>query len=232
MKKIFTILAAISLFSASALAQTMRTPEFELIDAGGVESNLRLAFPMYFGFTSPMEYGSRKFPDTIFSQNFYYALEMASVRFSSPSSPFSLSIGLKWTFMDFSLKDTGFTFRPDSDGTYGLVPIINEEATYDGKKSKVHASYFGAPVRIAFRAGRAKLHVGASAEYMFNGYTKYRAPKYRLNADDLFNRFRASAEAGLSYGLLGVFVNYSITPVFAESVSDCNALTFGLTLGI
>jgi hypothetical protein len=67
---------------------------------------------------------------------------------------------------------------------------------------------------------------------MIKGWTKYRNPGYREYCNDLFNRFRASAEAGASYGIIGIFANYSFTPFFTESISKSGVISFGLTLGM
>ena len=230
MKKLFVIIAALGLAAASASAQTLRAPEFDLSSSDKVDSDLRIAFPMYFGFSAPMDSPS-PFPNTKYTQNFYYALEVASIKFHSDTSPFSFSIGLKCTFMDFSFEDTSITYRKVGPALMPY-PIIAENLKYDGKKSKVHASYVGAPIRFAFKAGRAKLFIGGGADYMFHGYTKYRSPKYREDLNALFNPFHAYAEAGVTYSMIGLFANYSITPIFADGVSDTRTLTIGFTFGL
>ena len=187
---------------------------------------------MFFGFSMPLGADSATFPQNKFFQSFYYGLEMVSIRFSAPSSPIEFSLGVRWTFMDIAFEDTSVTYRPSSEGGFKTVPIIGESATYDGTKSKVHANYIGVPARLYFTAGRAKLYAGASADYMVKGWTKYRNPAYRENCDDLFNRFRASAEVGASYGIIGIFANYAFTPFFTESISKSGVISFGLTLGM
>jgi hypothetical protein len=49
---------------------------------------------------------------------------------------------------------------------------------------------------------------------------------------ELFNPIRASIEGGFSYGNLGVFVQYGLTPLFPANLSDARTLTFGLLLGL
>ena len=232
MKKIIVVLAAITLAIAPAAAQKIDYDGLELRSGKGVDSNLRVAFPMFFGFSMPRGADSATCPQNKFFQSFYYGLEMASIRFASPNSPIEFSLGLRWTFMDIAFEDTSVTYRPSSEGGYKTVPIIEESATYDGTKSKVHANYLGIPARLYFTAGKAKLYAGASADYMIKGWTKYRNPGYREYCNDLFNRFRASAEAGASYGIIGIFANYSFTPFFTESISKSGVISFGLTLGM
>ena len=231
MKKIMTLLAVLSLTAASVAAQNIPEPEFEIYSSGKIDSDLRLAFPMHFGFTSPMS-SSIPFPDTKLAQSFFYALDVASIKISSASSPFSATIGIRLSFQDYSFQNTDLTYRRLPIIGIGLTPILLESAKYDGKKSKIHASYVGVPLMFAFKAGQAKIFAGAGADYMFHGYTKYRSPGYRQDFNELFNSFHAYAEAGFCFGAIGVFANYSITPVFSEAVSDCRTLTFGLVLGM
>ena len=232
MKKLIVLFVALTVALAPAAAQTFDYDGFELSTGRSVDSNLRVAFPMFFGFSMPLGAESATFPQNKFFQSFYYGLELASIRLASPYSPFEFSLGVRMTFMDIAFEDTSLTYRPSSEGGYNAVPVIDENAQYDGTKSKVHANYIGVPARLYFTAGRAKIYAGASADYMFKGWTKYRNPSYRENCDNLFNRFRASAEAGASYGLIGIFANYSFTPFFAESISKSGVMTFGLTLGL
>lgn len=214
----------------AASAQRYNDYGLEILDSDKVESNLRLAFPMYFG-VSALINNDRADLNTLLPQNFTYAIEMASVRFKAKRSHLEASFGVRWTFMDFSLEDTGNTFRKVF-GEYYRYPIIMENLKYDGTKSKLHATYLGVPVRLSYKAGKGRVYVGASAEYLVNGYTKYRKPAYREGASDMFNRFRATAEAGFSYRLFGVFFNYGITPLFPKDWSGANTVSFGLTFGI
>ena len=233
MKKLIVVFAALSLAVAPAAAQAFDYYDgFELNSGKSIDSNLRIVFPMFFGFSMPLGAASATFPPNKLFQSFYYGLEVASIRLASPYSPFEFSLGVRLTFMDIAFEDTSFTYRPASDGGYMTVPILSENASYDATKSKVHANYVGIPARLYFTAGSAKIYAGASADYMFKGWTKYRNPGYRENCDDLFNRFRASAEAGASYGLIGIFANYSFTPFFTDSISKSGVITFGLTLGM
>lgn len=240
MKKIIIVFAVFATFSVAASAQKRPGDSeskkkydggIELIKTEKVESNLRIAFPMYFG-ESLLLNNQDKNLETIFYKNFLYQLEMANLSFSSRKSHLGVSFGVRWTFMDFALNNTDITFRKNDAGVYAPYKILYENTKYDGKKSKIHASYIGIPIRLCYKAGRGKVYVGASAEYLVNGYTKYKNPGYREVHSDLFKRFRASAEAGFAYGLLGVFVNYGITPLFPSDWNDSHTLSFGLTLGI
>lgn len=232
MKRLIMIIAAICLTVLPANAQHFDSEGFELTSSRYVDSNLRICFPMFFGMTMPFGEDSATFPGTKFVESFYYGLELASIRFTSPASPFMFSIGLRFTFMDFSLEDTSISYRQDTSGEYMPYTISDDVAPYDGTKSKLHASYFGVPARFYFTAGRAKLYTGIGADYMIHGWTKYKFPKYREDADGLFNRFRASAELGATYGIFGVFANYTFTPVLTDRISNSGVISFGVTVGM
>ena len=233
MKKLFITLAVSVFAIGSAAAQNYDTNGFELASTSkGVESHLRVAFPMFFGFATPLGADASTFPKTKFVQNFYYGLEPVSIRFSSDTSPFMFSLGLRCSFVDFSLEDTQYTYREGLDKKYHPSIILLENTKYDGTKSKIHASYLGVPARFYFTAGKAKVFAGASAEYMIHGWTKYKFPKYREDANNLFNRFRATTEVGFGYGAFGLFANYTFTPILADNLSQAGTLTFGITFGM
>ena len=143
----------------------------------------------------------------------------------------SLSLGLRWTFMDFTFADSRFTLRPVGS-SYIPVPIQEINPGYDLNKSKIHASYFGIPLRVGVEVGKATIYAGGSAELLTGGYAKYKRPKERQQIKEVFNPFRATVEAGFSYGNLGVFCMYGLTPLFQDSLSDARTITFGLLLGL
>lgn len=239
MKKLATIIAALSLFALSSAAQDNTEVE-PAPDESKIESSLRIAFPMHFGLSAVVaptykgpwaSTGYDNFLATQMYRNFTYCIEPVGVRFYSKKSPFEFGLGLRFSFMDYCLQNPAISFHPVG-GSYVPYDISDEQPSYDGTKSKVHASYVGVPLRIFFKAGKAKLYTGLSAEYMFNGYTKYRSPKARVTTNELFNHFRAGVEVGATYGIIGLFASYSFTPLFNPTYSDATVLTFGLTFGM
>lgn len=240
MKKIMLVLAAFAALSMGAFAQDLDSDINEISltkEDSPFHADLHLAAPMYFGtsvLVNPTNKGAWAMYDKIqemqTGKNFVYGLEMASVHFFADGSPLDISLGLRWTFMDFTFKDSSITLREAGD-YFVPVPIKLENAGYDGKKSKIHANYLGIPLRFSFQADDFRAFVGASAEYLVSGYTKYRNPKFRQGASGIFNSFRATVEAGVTYKSLGFFVNYGLTPLFPEALSDARTLTFGVVLG-
>ena len=241
MKKLISIIVAFAALSTGLFAQDRELNQIQLSKEGSrIETDLFVAFPMHFGasaLVNPTYKGlwnteeslNPHFLDTQLAGNFVYALEMVSLSFRSDASPLEASIGLGWTFMDFTFKNSRYTF--EKVGDYAMpVPIVM--SGYDGRKSKYHATYFDVPLRISYKAGRGRIYAGASAGILVKGYTKYKHPRVRTTLNDIFNPFRATVEAGFGYGVLGFFVNYGLTPLFPETLSDARTLTFGLTLGM
>ena len=249
MKKILLTLAALAL-SAAAFAQDREIDleelgelnKIEITSGGKVETDLNLAFPMYFGASTLVGtnymgawsgINNHHFLDMRTSKNFVYGLQLADLRIRY--NALDVSLGLRWTFMDFTFADSSITLR-QAESPLGKVyfptPIAAETSTYDGRKSKIHASYFGIPLRLGLKFGKAMVYAGGSVEMLTGGYTKYKRPKYRSRCKEVFNPFRATVEGGFNYGGLGVFVMYGLTPLFQESLSDARTLTFGVTLGM
>ncbi len=244
MKKIMIFLAALTAFAAAAAAQDQIADlnDFSLSrEDSKIETHLHVAFPMYFGWSTLTNLNYKgewsgintpEFLDTQIGNNFLYGLEMTAIHFSSSDGPLDVSLGLRWTFMDYTLRNSQLTFRrAGATGPYLPYPIKAEAPNYDGRKSKIHGTYLGIPLRMTLHYGKARVFVGASAEYLINGYTKYRSPKYRQDVTPMFNRFRATVEGGFYWGIVGVFANYSLTPLFPETLSDAHTFTFGIILG-
>jgi hypothetical protein len=244
MKKIILTIAVLAMAANSAFAQDreidlQRLDDFnkiELSKAGThVESNLSFAFPMYFGWNALTNINYKgdwsrinsNFLDMSLRRSFTYGLQLLDMNLRY--GPLGFSIGLRWTFMDFTFENSFTTIRQSGDSYF---PIIITEPNYTGKKSKIHANYFGIPARLSVNFGRATLYAGASAEYLINGFAKYKHPKSKIQMNGLFNRFRVTVEGGFSYGNLGVFVLYGTTPLFRPDLSDARTLTFGILLGL
>ena len=244
MKKILLALTALAALSLGAFAQDMESfNEIPLTKEGSkIETDLGFAFPMYFG-ASTLAGEAYKgewavaekmipgFQEMQIPKSFVYGLDMVSLNFGMDEAPLKVSLSLRWTFMDFTFKNPANTFR-EVNHTYIPYAIGLETASYDGKKSKIHANYLGVPLRIKYKIGDGFVYAGASAELLISGYTKYKKPKVRTTNSGIFSPFRATLEAGFGYEGLGFFVLYGLTPLFPAGLSDARTLSFGLVLGI
>ena len=253
MKKLFLTLAVLAV-SAAAFAQDR---EIDLDDIENfnkveiaknnphVESNLSFAFPMYFGWSSLTNINYKgewqaahtlmnglagDFLNMNLGRSFTYGLTLLDVNLRYGALGFSA--GLRWTFMDFVFENNSFTIRPEGNSYAPVAITTNLDPSYNGKKSKLHANYFGIPVRLSANFGKASIYGGASVEYLINGFAKYKQPVSKMQMSGLFNRFRVTVEGGFSYGNLGAFVQYGLTPLFRQDLSDARTLTFGILLGL
>ena len=247
MKKIILAIAALAI-SCAAFAQDREIDleswddlnKVELSKGGSrVETDLSFAFPMYFGWTALLDNhykGEWALSEDIMKfdtrRNFVYGLQLADMNIRY--GVLGLSLGLRWTFMDFTFADSRYTIQQPVYATTSnnLLPSLIMTSGYDGRKSKIHASYFGIPARLSLNFGKVTIYGGASAEILVNGYAKYKRPKNRTQIKSAFNEFRATVEGGFSYGNLGVYVQYGLTPLFPADLSDARTLTFGLLLGL
>jgi hypothetical protein len=246
MKKIILTIAALAL-SAAAFAQDREIDleeldsfnKIELSKSGAhVETDLSFAFPMHFGWTTLTNINYKgtwatgtqsNFLDFKTGKNFVYGLQLVGmdIRYGA----LNVNLGLRWTFMDFTFKDYKTSIKPSGNS---FVPyyIDEENPSYNYRKSKIHATYFGVPLRLSLNFGKATIYGGASIELLVNGFAKYKQPKVKTQMKELFNPIRATVEGGFSYGNLGVFVQYGLTPLFPADLSDARTLTFGLLLGL
>ena len=246
MKKLILAIAALAL-CATAFAQDREIDledwdNFNKIELSRgrshVETNLTFAFPMHFGWTTLTSINYKgdwatgdfsNFLDFNTGKNFMYGLQLVGMdlRYGAVG----LNLGLRWTFMDFTFRDNKTSIKP-SGNTFVPYYIDLVDATYNYRKSKIHASYFGIPARLSLNFGKASIYAGGSFEFLVNGFAKSRAPKSKTQMKNLFHQFRATVEGGFSYGNLGVFVQYGLTPLFPADLSDAKTLTFGLLLGL
>ena len=246
MKKILLAVAAFAALSLGAFAQDTDLESFNEIsltkEGSKIETDLGFAFPMYFG-ASTLAGATYKgewavaeklipgFQEMQIPKNFVYGLDMVSLGFKMDDAPVEASLALRWTFMDFTFKNSAYTLR-EVNHTYIPSAIGLETTSYDGKKSKIHANYLGVPLRVKFKIGEGFVYAGASAELLISGYTKYKKPRVRTTNSGIFSPFRATLEAGFGYEGLGFFVLYGLTPLFPQGLSDARTLSFGLVLGI
>ena len=239
MKKIIATIAAIAAFVAASAQNFDYNNGIELKEGSRVKTSLKVLFPMQFGMTTLLNttynstamklLESEEILKTSLPKSFFYSLELLGVNFSSENGPFEVNIGVRMSFLDLAFAKPDYTFT-ELGGTVipSYIKLMSPE--YDSNKSKVHGTYIGIPVRFIYNIDKVQLHLGASAEYLIKGYTKYKNPPTRNDLPNLFNSFRATVEGGITYGIIGLYANYGLTPVFNTELSNANTLTIGLSL--
>ena len=125
MKKMLLLLAALTL-SAAAFAQDREIDlesledlnKIEIASGGKVETDLNLAFPMYFGASALVgtnykgewtAVNNTHFLDMRTAKNFVYGLQLADLRIRY--NALDVSLGLRWTFMDFTFAVNIFCIK-------------------------------------------------------------------------------------------------------------------------
>lgn len=129
-----------------------------------------------------------------------------------------------------ALRDPGFTYSFEMIGFRFASKGGPLEANVAlGWEFLQHASYFGAPLRLAVKpGGRWKLFAGAAPAVLL-GNPAPRGASAPQNAS--LNRFRLSAQAGFAYRSIGLYASYGITPLYVAAPSP-RTLSFGLVVGI
>ncbi len=100
------------------------------------------------------------------------------------------------------------------------------------KKSKLTTFSLDVPVMIEFYpAKRLSLTGGVYGGITLGDHTKVKYPKSKNRGDFGVNFFNAGAFARVKFYHVGVFVNYSFTPLFKDGVGPkTRPLTIGITL--
>lgn len=127
-----------------------------------------------------------------------------------------------------------FTFsRPYTLVTNDAGAAVPLEIDGYVKKSKLTATYIGLPVRLSFLVGNS-LHITgyASGDLLLGGHTKYKKPKVKGTVT-CFSPWRISVGGSITYSNLGVYCEYSATPLFeAGTGSDTRTISVGFRFGI
>lgn len=100
------------------------------------------------------------------------------------------------------------------------------------KKSKLTTYSLDVPVMVKFKPiDRMYINAGAFAGFTLRDHTKVKFPKDKDKGDFGVNFFSAGLILQAKYKNLGIFVNYSLTPLFKEGVGPrTNPYTIGIVL--
>lgn len=100
------------------------------------------------------------------------------------------------------------------------------------KKSKLTTHQMGIPLGLKYRPARkVELTAFLFGELMYYGYTKVKKPKLKTEMRGL-NTLRYGVQATATYHNLGVYVKYSLTPLFRSGIGpECYPLSVGIAWG-
>lgn len=119
----------------------------------------------------------------------------------------------------------------DADGR--LMPLVIEG---DLKKNKLYAFYLGASLGLAFRIGNVKLGANVIPEVLCYSESVY---KFKGKKQDNIrqevqgmNPVRVKVGATMMFDWFGIYMDYSLSPVFKEGMGNDGHLTsIGIKLG-
>lgn len=167
------------------------------------ETTLHVVFPMYFGVSALVQPTTSSLLPDISKSDVPEMIDMLT------DGNFLFS--MEMAHLSFTSKGTPF------EADLGLrCTLLNS------RKMSMSATYLGVPLRFGVAVGRkGKIFVGTDAEVLMNGRT----------SDDTLSLYpyRVAAEAGISFGFLGLWASYGLTPLFSTG-SDARLLTFGIVI--
>lgn len=125
---------------------------------------------------------------------------------------FRFSTGLRYTIDNYRLSDTSVTLGNEA-GT--VVPVALDEPA---DKSKLRVTSLGVPLTFSCRAAR-NLSVALTGYFDFTmgANAIYKRPKVKNSLAGV-NTFRFGVGAAIAYHTVGVYVRYSVTPLFESHV--------------
>lgn len=200
MKRILLTFVAIFLFGLTCSAQQYYDYRDRYLPSRSrTETTLHVIFPMYAGLSTMIDVNGSELLPDISRSDLQDMLTGRSFLFS-----------MELAHLSFTSKGTPF------EADLGL------RWSYLNKRNYMNASYIGVPLRVGVKVGRqSKIFAGADAEVFLRG-----------SASDpslVYFPYRLAAEAGISFGFLGIWASYGLTPLF-QSATDTRMLTFGIVI--
>lgn len=200
MKRILLTVVAVFLFVlASSAQQYYDYRDRYLPSRKRTETTLHVVFPMYVGLSTMIDVNGSELWPEVSRTDLRNLVSNRSFLFS-----------MEMAHLSFTSKGTPF------EADLGL------RYTFLNQRSTMNASYLGIPLRVGAKVGRqGKIFAGADAEVLVNGRTAESSPE--------LYPYRIAAEAGISFGFLGIWAAYSLTPLF-YSGNNTRMLTIGLVI--
>lgn len=173
-----------------------------------------------FSSTDYSMYDNYEFFDLIPGKSLTWNFNFAEWAFKNEKNNFALVTGLGLSFSDFRF-DQQITIDKNDDGI--IIPVLLEDLD-DFKKSKLTMSYLTAPLMLEWktplrmRSSNLSLSGGIIGGLHLGSHTKYKYGSNKEKARGNFNltQFKCDLTARISFGDLGVFVNYGLTPLFED----------------
>lgn len=139
----------------------------------------------------------------------------------------SVVFGLRYTVDNFRLSDSSITLGNEN----GMITPVTLDERAD--KSKLRVTSLGVPLSFAcIPAKHLKLSLTGYFDFTMGANAIYKKPKVK-NPLSGVNPFRFGVGATISYYCVGVYVRYSVTPLFEKGVGpEVHPLSIGLNLAM
>jgi len=204
---------------------------FEVIKKSRSQFSFDLLGPFYHGWNTPIQseyYGDWAGKGDFLQYKRAFSFGMTFCRFSfalDPKHSVKINLSGRWDFTRYHYENSILLLSGD-DG----VPYPYD--FYEKTKSKVFSSYVGLPFGLSYEKDGFKIAANITAEWLVDSYAKYCGEKTKYVADG-FNHFRSNVELVVSYGLIGAYASYSLTPVLTKGLgNDAHTLTIGFVFGL
>jgi len=182
-------------------------------------AGVEVGMNMYSSTDYSMYYGDEFF-DLIPGKSLTWNFNFAEWAFKNEQNNFALVTGLGISFSDYRF-DQQITIEKNDDGI--IVPVSLEDLD-NFNKSKLTMSYLTAPLMLEWktplrmRASKLSVSGGIIGGLHLGSHTKYKYSGNKEKARGNFNltQFKCDLTGRISFGDLGVFVNYGLTPLFKD----------------
>lgn len=125
---------------------------------------------------------------------------------------FRFSTGLRYTIDNYRLSDSSVTLGNEA-GT--VVPVALDEPA---DKSKLRVTSLGVPLTFSCRAAwNLSVALTGYFDFTMGANAIYKRPKVKNSLAGV-NTFRFGVGAAIAYHTVGVYVRYSVTPLFESHV--------------
>jgi len=229
------------------IAQDVKVDEKEEKDKKGLEGARPdlpgvLGFDLGFVVTSdfPDPIATKIWPSIFFRGYYKWDLYLGN-------SNFSLHPGISFASETITFKDNvSFASEPTNDGfktvVVGLDSILRPDIEI--KRSQFNAVYFGIPIEITYRTNKEipkkafKFTVGVNLDLRIDSKTRIR---YIENGESkVFKQkekydlawYRVNLTGRFAYASLGIFYNYSLTPLFEGDNGPLGTISYPMSFGI
>jgi hypothetical protein len=163
------------------------------------------------------------------------------------SSNFSFHPGISFASETYTFKDNvSFSSEPVLNG-YETVVVNMDSILRQGtdiKRSQFNAVYFGIPIELTYRTNKEypkkafKITVGANFDLRLDSKTRVRykedgqSKKFKQKEKYDLSLYRINLTARLAYASVGLFYNYSLTPLFDGDNGPLGTISYPMSFGI